>query len=88
MSDEEDQESLSSPRKITFDKVEVRNYSRDIGDNPSVSIGVPVTLDWGYDQEESIRLTEYEKHRTPLRRTQKQFAYTGIIMKQKIVDLW
>jgi len=34
--------------KVRFGNVEIRNYGMTMGDNPSVSIGTPVGLDWEF----------------------------------------
>jgi hypothetical protein len=47
-------------RKVTFDFVHVRFYQRTIGDNPAVSYGTPIQLDWLYEEELPMRVDEYE----------------------------
>jgi hypothetical protein len=54
---------------VVFHEVQIRNYSQTIGDNPSVSYGPPISLDWGYEEVEPITLDEYEKNRGPRRST-------------------
>jgi hypothetical protein len=54
---------------VVFHEVLIRNYSQTIGDNPSVSYGPPISLDWGYEEVEPISLEEYEKNRGPRRNT-------------------
>ena len=46
--------------KVTFRHIVLRDYSLCIGDNPSVSYGAPISLDWGYLEYEPIDLDEYE----------------------------
>jgi hypothetical protein len=48
---------------VSFQSVNVREYERTLGDNPSCSYGPPVTLDWEYSNEQSISLDDYEKYR-------------------------
>jgi hypothetical protein len=54
---------------VVFHEVLIRNYSQTIGDNPSVSYGPPICLDWEYEEVEPISLEEYEKGRGPRRNT-------------------
>jgi hypothetical protein len=58
-------------RRVTFDKIRIRSYSQTVGDNPSVSVGTPVQLDWDYDEEQVISLEDYESCITR-RRTARQ----------------
>lgn len=54
---------------VVFHEVLIRNYEQTIGDNPSVSYGPPISLDWEYEEAEPITLDEYEKNRGPRRNT-------------------
>jgi len=47
-------------RSVSFANVQVREYDLCLGDNPSVSTGAPVSLDWSYKHESSCSLDEYE----------------------------
>lgn len=47
-------------RNISFSSVEIRDYDRAIGDNPCVSSGVPLSLDWNYNAATEHDLEEYE----------------------------
>ena len=49
-------------RKINFSTVEVRQYERILGDNPSCSSGAPVSIGWKFFQERTLCLPvdEYE----------------------------
>jgi hypothetical protein len=54
---------------VVFHEVLIRNYEQTIGDNPSVSYGPPISLDWEYEEAVPITLDEYEKNRGPRRNT-------------------
>ena len=56
-----------SKRKIHFGEINVRDYGMTLGDNPSVSYGPPVTLDWDYEEYNAVAVDEYEFHRPPRR---------------------
>ena len=45
---------------VSFQSVEVRNYSQTIGDNPSCMSGPAVSLDWDYSEEASYSVDEFE----------------------------
>lgn len=59
--------SFSSSSKkfsnVSFQSVEIREYSPTLGDNPSVSQGPPMTLGWDYDKAEKIPIDHYEKNK-------------------------
>lgn len=61
---EEDRTNLS----VRFDNVSIRSYQQTLGDNPSVSYGPPIALDWKYEEDKPKSLEEYEKEREPNRR--------------------
>jgi len=56
-------------RRVSFGEVEIRTYSRTIGDNPGSMCGAPVSLSWDFDTErvQRLQLEEYEEQRGPPR---------------------
>ncbi|KAG7342837.1 hypothetical protein IV203_020781 [Nitzschia inconspicua] len=58
---------LERPSLVQFSTVEIRNYRMVLGDNPSVTSGVPVTLDWLYDECMVCDVSDYEDSRPPRR---------------------
>eukprot|EP00567_Pseudictyota_dubia_P016318 CAMPEP_0197442954 /NCGR_PEP_ID=MMETSP1175-20131217/8839_1 /TAXON_ID=1003142 /ORGANISM="Triceratium dubium, Strain CCMP147" /LENGTH=310 /DNA_ID=CAMNT_0042973523 /DNA_START=268 /DNA_END=1200 /DNA_ORIENTATION=- len=63
-------EKTEKRRKVSFDKVVVRDYGMILGDHPSCQYGPPVTLEWDYLEYEELSVDEYEYHhsrRRPLR---------------------
>jgi hypothetical protein len=50
-------------REVKFDSIEVRKYPIVLGDNPSCTIGPPLTLDWEYEEEPAVDLDVYECER-------------------------
>ena len=56
-----------SKRKIHFGEVLVRDYAMILGDNPCVTYGPPVTIDWDYVEYNALPVDEYEFHRPPRR---------------------
>lgn len=80
------QESLRIKKRVCFDQIYVREYPVILGDNPSVTAGVPVTIDWNFQKEVEIELDYFEiyrterKHKNQLRmlpNTRVELAITG-----------
>jgi hypothetical protein len=69
---EEDTDS-STPRNfnVSFGQLQVRSYDQTVGDNPSVSYGPPISLDWEYEEHDPICIDHYEDSRGK-RRTLRQ----------------
>ena len=55
-------------RSIQFGHVLIRTHSQALGDNPSVSRGPPLTLDWPYNEADPIAVDEYEEWANDKRR--------------------
>jgi hypothetical protein len=50
---------------LRYDSVTIREYAFIPGDNPSVSKGVPLTIDWDHQWEKTFDLDAYENGRKP-----------------------
>jgi len=48
---------------VSFQTVNVREYDRTLGDNPSCMSGPPISLDWSYSQTTAVCINEYETNR-------------------------
>ena len=49
---------------LSFQSVEVREYSQVLGDHPCCQSGLPLSLGWDYDADATIHdVNEYETHR-------------------------
>lgn len=65
--------SSRSNCQVCFEAVQIRHYAMDLGDNPSCTIGAPVTLGWEFEQEDEQDIDVYEfERRTQPRRTLRQ----------------
>ena len=53
-------------RSVSFNKIEIREYERTLGDNPCVSSGPPLTLGWKYNPDHDVfDVEEYENNKSP-----------------------
>jgi hypothetical protein len=50
--------SNSMSKSVSFSKLSVREYDISIGDNPSCSYGVPISLGWSFQQTDNLPLEE------------------------------
>ncbi|CAB9504362.1 expressed unknown protein [Seminavis robusta] len=76
------------PEHITFKNIEIREYNRTVGDNPSVSSGPPVTISWEYNPNTLVlAVEEYEKSR-PVRRTQSEMILPRSIRMEMLRKEW
>ncbi|CAB9496983.1 expressed unknown protein [Seminavis robusta] len=49
-----------SGRSVTFSEVRVRTYAQCVGDNPAVTLGVPLSLNWQVVKEETSTVDAYD----------------------------
>eukprot|EP00540_Astrosyne_radiata_P022313 CAMPEP_0116842710 /NCGR_PEP_ID=MMETSP0418-20121206/11671_1 /TAXON_ID=1158023 /ORGANISM="Astrosyne radiata, Strain 13vi08-1A" /LENGTH=132 /DNA_ID=CAMNT_0004473357 /DNA_START=199 /DNA_END=598 /DNA_ORIENTATION=+ len=52
---------------VSFGSLTVRKYDLTLGDSPSVSSGLPLSLDWTYRQRQPVSIETYEANRRPRR---------------------
>jgi hypothetical protein len=55
--------SDSLSKRVSFSEIEVREYGMTLGDNPCVSRGVPVTIDWEAQTSMTFDLEQFESVR-------------------------
>jgi len=80
-------DSNSKPTKrnhVGFSTIEVREYSRTLGDNPAVTSGPPVTIEWEYNSATRtvIAVDEYESSKPPPR------AKYEIVVPRSVREEW
>ena len=51
------------PKSVQFDNLSIREYPIVIGDSPSTSRGVPISIGWEYGPECTVDLDAYEATR-------------------------
>lgn len=71
----------SMKRGVSFDKIEIREYSRCMGNNPATTHGPSLSLDWHYDHAGTYDLEEYEQSR-PDRRAHQQMLIPGCVREE------
>jgi len=54
---------------VSFDTLEIRDYERILGDNPSCSCGPSITFGWRYAETSVLPVDDYECRRLPRRRS-------------------
>lgn len=63
--------------RLSFSSIRVREYPVLIGDNPSVGQGVPLTIGWEAEKEETYPLEDFEsKHKAEPVSTLKEMKFT------------
>lgn len=74
--------------KVGFTSVQIREYPRILGDNPSVSTGPPITLSWNYDEAtaKDYDIDEWECKRCNVRRNKIQFRTPESIRTEWLLD--
>jgi hypothetical protein len=60
----------SLPTRVSFDQIEIREYSRCMGDNPATTHGPSLSIDWDYSVAGTYAVDEYEDTRPPRRVSQ------------------
>jgi hypothetical protein len=75
----------SSSSSVSFTSVTIRSYEQTIGDNPAVSYGTPISLDWNYEEHDSIQLDSYESKRSLHRKNLRQMAISHYKRKNLIL---
>jgi hypothetical protein len=49
-------------KNVSFHQIEIREYERSLGDNPSVRSGPPISLGWNYNPNHTVvELEDYER---------------------------
>uniref|UniRef100_A0A7S4HUE6 Uncharacterized protein n=1 Tax=Odontella aurita TaxID=265563 RepID=A0A7S4HUE6_9STRA len=64
--------AASTKRSVSFDQIEVREYSLTLGDHVPASGGPPLSLGWDYDAKETTAVEKYEFAKESHRRTDRQ----------------
>jgi len=74
-------------RNVSFCSVNVREYDRTVGDNPSCRSGPPLSLDWSYSKKyENKDLEEYELERSSTRVKQKSKLHVNKYKRRNLLS--
>lgn len=61
-------------KKVCFDDVHIREHAFILGDNPAVSKGAPLTIDWESHREDVVDIDVFEHCRAPVRRHRRKIV--------------
>jgi len=75
-------------KAVTFDTVTIRTYDVTLGDHPSCSRGLPVSLDWSYEQRPPTSIDVFEYSRAPERRTKYMELLLSSQKRKAILQKW
>merc|ERR1712125_245778 len=87
----------NSRRRVSFGSIYVRQYERIVGDNPSTTVGVPVSIGWAYYEDEEqyinpVSLDRYEMNRRinnlKRGRNRKQLRMTSITRENMLLNVF
>jgi hypothetical protein len=83
--DEEPVTPKTRTRSVSFDRIEIREYSRCLGNNPATTHGPPLSIDWAYNEAGTFPLDDYETTRPP-RRISQQMLVPGFVREEILMD--
>jgi hypothetical protein len=55
----------SSKKAVSFGLIQIREYNRVMGDNPTVRVGPPMSIGWEFVQKKAVPVDVYEKREHP-----------------------
>lgn len=85
---EERKEDSREQYKVVFAEIEIREYERVVGDNPSCSRGPPISIGWAYMIAHRYPLNDYEQLIRPPRRSKKEFHLAADKRTDLLVNEW
>jgi len=66
-------QEVTQKKKVQFSNVQVRQYPMILGDNPSVSSGPAISIDWEYFSEAQLPIEHCDTMKKKPRRSTKDF---------------
>lgn len=75
--------SSTLQKKVSFHQVQIREYERVVGINPSVTAGPAVSLAWDHHACDALHVEEYESRRPP-RRVPGEFQIPSSVRTQML----
>lgn len=73
-------------RHVTFTTIQVRQYSRILGDHPCCPSGPPLSLGWDMERQDTFSLEFYEKEREPERKSNKEGMRLNCELRREILE--
>jgi len=73
--------SSTHKRRVSFNSVKIRSYQQTMGDNPAVSYGTPISLDWDFEEHDIQDIDVYECEKGLSRRSSRQMVMSYIQRK-------
>eukprot|EP00814_Leptocylindrus_danicus_P017681 CAMPEP_0116024918 /NCGR_PEP_ID=MMETSP0321-20121206/12669_1 /TAXON_ID=163516 /ORGANISM="Leptocylindrus danicus var. danicus, Strain B650" /LENGTH=169 /DNA_ID=CAMNT_0003496873 /DNA_START=350 /DNA_END=860 /DNA_ORIENTATION=+ len=73
-------------RKVSFGAVQFREHELVLGDNPSCSMGPPVSLGWGFKDRRPMNLDLFEQARSGTRRNDKEFYMPTCVREEMLFE--
>lgn len=64
-------------KKVCFDDVQIREFPFILGDNPGVSKGAPLSIDWKHQHEDVTDIDVFEHCRAPVRRHRRKIVLSA-----------
>ena len=58
-----DEQGSKEDKRVSYGKIQIREHSQTLGDNPSCSYGTPVQLDWLSEDLEALDVSLYEEYK-------------------------
>lgn len=80
--------STGTPKSVYWKEVEIRQYERTVGDNPSCSSGPPLSIGWHFDAKHTtMSIDGYETLRPP-RKSQFEMVMPREERQEILMDEW
>mmetsp|Transcript_9382 Transcript_9382/g.11582 ORF Transcript_9382/g.11582 Transcript_9382/m.11582 type:complete len:188 (+) Transcript_9382:124-687(+) len=73
-------------RTVCFSNCIIREYEREVGDNPDVCGGPPLTIGWEYSTEVKVPVEKFEDMRSPMRRPKPDLMIPATERRQILKD--
>ena len=79
-------EDTKENRRVSFGRILIREFNIELGDNPSCSVGPPLTIGWQYYDVSSSDVDDFEETRPP-RRCKRQMIIPSSVRADILTDV-
>lgn len=73
---------------VSFCQIEIREYEQTLVDNPCVTKGPPIGLDWNYEECGSFQVDDYELHKGANRRSRSMMMIPSFVREKQLCQEW